>query len=586
VVLSSHAFIDKSALRLLALGMLVGSLGSPLGGVVEEHSHLIINQLVNPVVFFIAACAAERQRSASPMVAFDIADERPRSFSVLPYAAVVAVDTLLMVSIWSDDGDTRVLGGIAVLITGLVVLRQLTAFRDNHELLEQLDHTATHDALTELPNRTLFGQRLRQALARDNSTATSVILIDLDDVKTVNDTLGHAAGDALLVTVADQLRDAVPDGDTVARLGGDEFAIVLQGAGAAAEQLIRRVIVKLGAGVELEGHHHSIRASFGVAQGGPGDVLRRADIAMYEAKARGDGGWEHYGPGMQARGAEINEAATRLRRALHDNELRLHYQPVVTLERGNMIGVEALICWQHPQHGILGPADIIPLAESSGLIIGIGRWVLHEACRQLATWQCEHPGTAPQTMSINVSARQLRESSFARDVIAALTDNGLEPRHLTIEITESTAVGGGATAETLAAIHAAGVRISPDDFGTGQSNFTLLATLPIDQIKLDRSFVPDGGSNVIATAALQLARGFGVETIAEGVETTNQAESLLALGYDRAQGYHFARPMPADGLDAMMTLNEHVTWDSPTAMEPIHGGRSSCDTLPTGARPT
>jgi diguanylate cyclase (GGDEF)-like protein len=592
VVLSSHAFIDKSALRLLAAGMLVGSLSSPLGGAIEQHSHLFINQLANPVVFFIAACAAERQRSARAMGGFDVADERPRSFSVLPYAAVAAVDTLLMVSIWSDDGDTRVLGGIAVLITGLVVLRQLTAFRDNHQLLEQLDHTATHDALTQLPNRTLFGQRLRQALAGDNSTATSVILIDLDDFKTVNDTLGHAAGDALLVTVADQLRDAVRAEDTVARLGGDEFAIVLQGAGAAAERIIRRIIVKLGAGVHLEGRHQSIRASFGVAQGrpgdDPGDVLRRADIAMYEAKARGDGGWEHYVSGMQARGAEVNEAATRLRRALHDNELRLHYQPVVTLERGDMIGVEALIRWQHPQQGLLGPADIIPVAESSGLIIDIGRWVLHEACRQMAIWQCEHPGTAPRTMSINVSARQLRETSFARDVIAALTHNGLEPRHLTIEITESTAVGGGATAETLAELHAAGVRIALDDFGTGQSTFTLLATLPIDQIKLDRSFVPDGGSNVIATAVLQLASGFGVETVAEGVETTNQVQSLLALGYDRAQGYHFARPVPAEGLDAMMTINEDVTRDGQsggqTAMEQIHGGLTSCDSLPAGAQ--
>jgi diguanylate cyclase (GGDEF)-like protein len=588
VVLSSHAFVDKTALRLLALGMLVGSLSPPLAGAIEQHSHLLVNQLSNPVVFFIAACAAQRQRSARSTQAPGVADVRPRSFSMLPYVAVAAVDTLLLVSIWSGDGDARVVGGVAVLVTGLVVLRQLTAFRDNHQLLDQLDHTATHDALTQLPNRTLFGLRLRQALAGDGSTTASVVLIDLDDFKTVNDTLGHAAGDALLMAVADRLRDAVRAGDTVARLGGDEFAIVLQGDGTAAEHVISRIITELGAGVDLEGRHHSIRASFGVAQGrpgdDPGDVLRRADIAMYEAKARGDGSWEHYVSGMRARGAEASEAAARLRRALHDDELRLHYQPVVTLQAGDMVGVEALIRWQHPERGLLGPADIIPVAEASGLIVDVGRWVLREACRQLATWRRAHPGTAPRTISINVSARQLREPSFAGEVIAALSDNGLAPHHLTIEITESAAVGGGATAATLAKLHAVGVRISLDDFGTGQSTLTLLATLPIDQIKLDRSFVPDGGSDVIATAVLQLARGFGVETIAEGVETTSQVQSLLALGYDRAQGYHFARPVSADGLDTLMTLHEgtgrqsHPNASDAEAVRPAgHGGQPPCD---------
>jgi diguanylate cyclase len=563
VVLSSHAFIDKAALRLLALGMLIGSLSPPLAGVIEQHSHLYVNQLSNPVVFFIAACAAERQRAARRALDTSAVDARPRSFSLLPYAAVAAVDALLMTSIWSDDGDTQVVGGTAVLITGLVVLRQMTAFRDNHRLLDQLDHSATHDALTQLPNRTLFGQRLHQALTRDDGHPTSVILVDLDDFKTVNDTLGHAAGDTLLITVAERLRDTVRAEDTVARLGGDEFAIVLpRRAASAAECIIRDIIGRLRAGVHVEGHHLIIRASFGVVEGNrdddPGDLLRRADIAMYEAKARGDGGWEHYTASMQARGAELGHTTTQLRRALDNHELRLHYQPVVTLKHGDMIGVEALIRWQHPERGLLGPADIIPAAESSGLIVDIGRWVLHEACQQMATWLCQHPDTAPRTISVNVSAKQLRAATFAREVAAALFDNGLEPRRLTIEITESTAVGGGATADTLAELHALGVGIALDDFGTGQSTLTLLATCPIDQIKLDRSFVPDGASNVIASAVLQLARGLGVETIAEGVETTTQAQCLLALGYDRAQGYHFARPVPADALNAMMSLDERI----------------------------
>ena len=563
VVLSSHAFIDKAALRLLALGMLIGSLSPPLAGVIEQHSHLYVNQLSNPVVFFIGACAAERQRAARRALDTSAVRAHPRSFSLLPYAAVAAVDALLMTSIWSDDGDARVMGGTAVLITGLVVLRQMTAFRDNHRLLDQLDHSATHDALTQLPNRTLFGRRLHQALTRDDGHPTSVILVDLDDFKTVNDTLGHAAGDTLLITVAERLRDTVRAEDTVARLGGDEFAIVLpRRAASAAECIIRDIIGRLRAGVHVEGHHLIIRASFGVVEGNrgddPGDLLRRADIAMYEAKSRGDGGWEHYTASMRARGAELSHTTTHLRRALDNHELRLHYQPVVTLKHGDMIGVEALIRWQHPERGLLGPADIIPAAESSGLIVDIGRWVLREACQQMATWLCEHPDTAPRTISVNVSAIQLRAATFAREVAAALFDNGLEPRRLTIEITESTAVGGGTTADTLAELHALGVGIALDDFGTGQSTLTLLATCPIDQIKLDRSFVPDGSSNVIASAVLQLARGLGVETIAEGVETTTQAQCLLTLGFDRAQGYHFARPVPADALNAMMSLDERI----------------------------
>jgi diguanylate cyclase (GGDEF)-like protein len=563
VVLSSHTFIDRTALRLLALAMLVGSLASPLAGPIERHSHLFVNQLSVPVVFFIAACAAYRQEAARQVTGPGVAAVRPRSFSVLPYAAVAAVDGLLMVTIWTDDSDARVVAGAAVLITGLVVLRQVTAFRDNHRLLDELDHHATHDALTQLPNRVLFGQRLQHALIGPGSPPISVILVDLDNFKTVNDTLGHAAGDSLLVTVASRLRDTIPATDTVARLGGDEFAILLHDpARSAAEAVIREIIVKLRAGVHIEDRHLIVRASFGVVDGepgdDPGDLLRRADIAMYEAKARGDGGWEHYAPGMQARGAELDHAASALRQAMDRNELRLHYQPIVTLQDGDVIGVEALIRWQHPQRGLIGPVDIIPAAESSGLIIDIGRWVLRTACRQMATWLAEHPGTAPRTISVNVSARQLREFTFVREVATALTDNSLEPHRLTIEITESTAVGGGATADTLAGLRALGVRIALDDFGTGQSTLTLLATCPVDQIKLDRSFVPHGTSSVIAAAVLQLAQGFGVETVAEGVETDTEARCLLALGYDRAQGYHFARPMPADAVDAMLTLDEHA----------------------------
>ena len=563
VVLSSHAFIDKTALRLLALGMLVGSLLAPLAAPVGRHSHLFVNQLSVPIVFFIGACAVERQRTAHPQPTTKLAERHPPRFSALPYAAVAAVDALLMSTIWSGDEDAQVVGGCAVLITAVIVLRQITAFRDNHELLDQLDHSATHDALTQLPNRELFHERLNQALIDSDGLHISVILIDLDDFKTVNDTLGHAAGDTLLIAVADRLRESVRAEDTVARLGGDEFAIVMRGGGEpAAEQLICAIVARLATAIRVEQRDLRVRASFGVVAGRPGDdageLLRHADIAMYEAKARHDGRWQHYTPGMQARGAALEQATTDLRQALDTGQLRLYYQPVVTLEYGDVVGVEALIRRQHPDRGLLGADEIIPAAESSGLIIDIGQWVLHEACRQMTTWLTAHPETAPRTMSVNVSARQLREPAFGGQVAAALNDHGLQPGRLTIEITESTAVGGDATADTLAELRALGVRIALDDFGTGQSTLTLLATCPVDQIKLDRSFVPDATNAVIASAVLQLARGFGVETVAEGVETATQAELLRALGYDRAQGYHFARPMPADALEAMLVRGARV----------------------------
>jgi EAL domain-containing protein (putative c-di-GMP-specific phosphodiesterase class I) len=277
---------------------------------------------------------------------------------------------------------------------------------------------------------------------------------------------------------------------------------------------------------------------------------------MYEAKARGEGGWQHYELGMQARGVERARWAAELRRAVADGELRLFYQPVVALPCGALTGVEALIRWQHPQHGLIGPAGFIPAAEETGLIVDVGLWVLREACRQGAAWRREYPDRAPQSVSVNASARQLREESFADVVAGALRDSGLEAQRLTIEITESTAVGGRGTTETLARLRALGVRLSLDDFGTGQSTLSLLADCRVDQIKLDRSFVPDADSDVIATAVLQLARGIGVEAVAEGVETAAQAERLSLIGYQRAQGYHFARPMPAEDFERTLRSAE------------------------------
>ena len=422
------------------------------------------------------------------------------------------------------------------------------------QVQERLSYEASHDVLTGLANRALFADRVTAALSRPGSRV-SVVLMDLDDFKTVNDTLGHSVGDGLLVHVAQRMRAAVRPGDSVARLGGDEFAILFEKiAPDGVDRVLHRLADALREPMQIDDHLLTIRASFGVAGDGEdaGDLLRRADIAMYEAKARGDGGSRHYEPGMQARGLTNTRLAAELRAALDNDELVLHYQPVVTLPDGRTVGAEALVRWQHPDRGLLGPGAFIEAAEQTGMIVPVGRWVLREAVRQMARWQAGSGADAPATISVNVSARQLRESGFAAEVAAVLTGTGVPAHRLTVEITESTAVGGGAGQETLRELRALGVRLSLDDFGTGASTLSLLATCPVDQIKLDRSFVPGPGPDAIARAVLQLAAAFELEAVAEGVEDAGQAAALTALGYRRAQGFLFARPQPVAEFTARL----------------------------------
>jgi len=422
------------------------------------------------------------------------------------------------------------------------------------QVQERLSYEASHDALTGLANRTLFSDRISASIGEPGAgRSISLVLIDLDDFKTVNDTLGHPVGDGLLVAVAQRMRDSVRPTDTVARLGGDEFAILMVGLGSdAVDGVLTRIADKLQEPMDVDGHVLSVRASFGVVEGGDGDdaadLLRQADIAMYEAKERGEGGHQRYRSGMQARGAERNRLTAALRAALDDQQFVLHYQPVVAMPGGRLTGVEALVRWQHPERGLLGPGEFIADAEQTGMIVPLGRWILREACHQAASWQAECGDESPETVSVNVSARQLQEPGFAAEVADALRGSGLPARRLTIEITESTAVGGDVTQAALRSLRAMGVRISLDDFGTGASTLSLLATCPVDQIKLDRSFAPVPGPDAIANAVVQLAKAFGVEVIAEGVETAAQARRLQHLGYVRAQGFLFARPMPPAAL--------------------------------------
>ncbi|AGZ38847.1 putative bifunctional diguanylate cyclase/phosphodiesterase [Actinoplanes friuliensis] len=559
-VLSSHLYVDNRALRMLGLAMLVGAVGPMLRAPFEAvDPHLFPDMASAPVVYFFATFAATYQRAATYGPRRGTVTRRQRSFSLLPYAAVAAVDGLLIAVTMRHDSGEFVVVAAAVLITALVVLRQLTAFRDNSRLLERLDHGATHDALTQLPNRVLFHTRLQKALNTPGDRPVAVALIDLDDFKEVNDTLGHEVGDLLLVGVAQRLQGCVRTEDTVARLGGDEFVVVLDDADpAAADQAAERMLNALRQPVYADGHELPIRASIGIADGRTGDepsvLLRHADIAMYAAKNLTGTTYLHYEAGMAANGSEHAHLGAELREAITGDQLFLVYQPIVSLDDGRIMGSEALVRWAHPTRGTLAPDSFIPVAERTGLIVPLGRWVIRTAFAQLAAWIAEHGEAAPGVLNVNVSARDLREPGFADGVAALLTEHHLTADRIVLEITETMALEPGQSVVNLHRLRALGLRVSLDDFGTGHSTLTLLHDCPIDEIKLDRSFTQAeiDGRPPVSAAVIHLAQALGLHAVAEGVETAEQAEQLLSLGYIAAQGYYFARPMPADKFSELL----------------------------------
>ena len=561
-VLSSHHYVDNGALRVLAAAMVIGAVGPMLGApLAAVDRYLVPDMASTPIVFFLATLAAGRQREAGlGRRRRGVVPAARRSFSLLPYAAVAAVDGLLIaVTLGSDGGEPAVVGA-AVLTTALVVLRQLTAFRDNDRLLLRLDHGATHDALTQLPNRVLFHSRLQAALAGATGRPVAVALIDLDDFKEVNDTLGHEVGDLLLVGVAKRLGEGVRAGDTVARLGGDEFVVVLDDADpAAADLAAERMMKALTQPVYADGHELPIRASIGIADGRTGDepsvLLRHADIAMYAAKKVAGTACLHYEPTMATHGTEHAHLGSELREAISGEQLFLLYQPIVSLDDGRIMGAEALVRWAHPTRGTLAPDTFIPVAERTGLIVPLGRWVMRTAFAQLTAWIAEHGEQAPGVLNVNVSARDLREPSFADGVAALLTEHGLTADRIVLEITETMALEPGQSITNLHRLRSLGVRISLDDFGTGHSTLTLLHDCPIDEIKLDRAFTQArvDGRPPVAAAVIHLAQVLGLHAVAEGVETAEQAEQLLALGYIAAQGYYFARPMPPAKVSELLS---------------------------------
>lgn len=438
-----------------------------------------------------------------------------------------------------------------------------TAIRDIRErraIQERLARQSFYDTLTGLPNRSLFLDRVTHALgwARpDDATPLAVLLLDLDRFKVINESLGHAVGDQLLAAVGRRLADALRPADTLARLGGDEFAVLVDGlAGeAAAEGLARRMVEVLGAPFIVDGRETYVSASIGVALSrggaqGAADLLREAEVALYRAKGDAGDRVSVFHPRMSASSFDRLELELDLRHAVERDELRVFYQPLVDLRTGRTMGHEALVRWEHPARGLLAPLAFISLAEETGLILPIGDFVLAEACRQARAWQQGDPALADLVVSVNLSARQFARPELAAHVATILGETGLAPASLELEITESLAMSDSeATGVTLRALHELGVRLALDDFGTGYSSLASLSQLPLDVIKVDRSFVAglrDSPVNLaIVRAVVGLAQGLGISVTAEGIEREDQLEALRELGCDRGQGFLFARPLPA-----------------------------------------
>jgi len=450
--------------------------------------------------------------------------------------------------------------GLAVMDSNRHIYRMtgsLTDVTDQKQADKQLLHNAFHDALTGLPNRALFMDRLKHSVAqvaKGDGYSFGVLFLDLDRFKVVNDSLGHQIGDQLLTATARRIETCLRPGDIVARLGGDEFAVILDRVRHVSDaiQAAERIRQHLAAPFNLSGHEVFISASIGIAlnqtaSDKPDEILRNADTAMYRAKDQGRGCFELFDKGMHARNAALSQLETGLRRALVRGEFSVHYQPIISLETWRISGFEALIRWEHPEHGYISPLKFIPVAEESGLIIPIGQWVLREACEQLRVWQDQFPSDPPLSISVNLSGKQFLQADLTDQISQILTETDLNPSSLKIEITESAIIENiDGAALMLKRIKALGVRLSLDDFGTGYSSLSYLHRFPIDTLKIDRSFVSRINlpkNTEIVRTILTLARNLGMDVVAEGVETRDQIIQLTGLNCEYVQGYLLSKPI-------------------------------------------
>ena len=486
---------------------------------------------------------------------------------------------------WGNPDDRTVTIAASALLFLLILIRIYDLMKTVEMGKDRLRHDAEHDSLTGLANRVRFAERTEAALTKaDTKHPVAVLFIDLDDFKTVNDSLGHQAGDQLLAEVANRLETVVRDGDTVARFGGDEFAVLLESAvdRRDAMNVARRALDILGEPIEIGNRSVRALASIGIAMDIDGGhtvdtIMRNADVAMYLSKSRGKGRYEFFEEDMHEEAVERLDLKADLQRAIDQDQFLLHYQPIFNLKTGKVDLVEALIRWKHPERGLVEPDRFIALAEENGLIVPIGSWVIREACRQAAAWH-KIPGCEDIAISINLSMRQLEDDQLINTLTNAIAASGVKASNLVLEITESMlAIDAEQSIGILGQLGTIGVKLAIDDFGTGYSSLSYLKAFPVDAIKIDRSFINElhrsSTSSALVEAIVNLSSALGAYTVAEGIEYSDQADILRRLGCDRGQGFYYCRPLPGPALTTL--FREHLD----DGVEPLEAWRESAEQI-------